>query len=74
MANEEHLKILQGVAAWNDWRQKRPELIPDLRKANLSGADLNGVNLREAQLSGADLFRANSSVRTSAVRTSADLN
>ena len=70
MALEEHLKILQqGVAAWNEWREKNPELIPDLRKANLgkahlcladfNEANLRGANLGEADLSGANLSLAN---------------
>ena len=34
VADEEHLKIIrQGVAAWNDWRQKNPKLRPDLSGA-----------------------------------------
>jgi hypothetical protein len=31
MANEKHLKILKrGVVAWNQWRQKNNEVVPDL--------------------------------------------
>jgi len=65
VANEEDLKILrQGVAAWNDWRKKNPELRPDLGGArftdeNLSGADLHGANLYTAELLGANLWKAN---------------
>jgi Pentapeptide repeats (8 copies) len=66
MANEEHVALLkQGVAAWNTWRAKNPDIRPDLTKANLSGedlreADFRDVNLRDAVLrdanfSGADL-------------------
>ena len=68
MANEEHLKILkQGVEAWNEWREKNPQITPDLSKANLykadlSGADLGGANLYKADLSVADLTGANLSV------------
>jgi hypothetical protein len=65
VANEEHLKILrQGVAAWNDWRKKNPELRPDLGGArftdeNLRGADLHAANLYTAELLGANLWKAN---------------
>jgi uncharacterized protein YjbI with pentapeptide repeats len=64
MADEEHLKIIrQGVDAWNEWRQKNHELIPDLSEADLSevklnGANLSGANLCKANLSGADLTKA----------------
>ena len=51
MANEEHLQIIrQGVEIWNEWRQKNPELIPDLSEANLSGEYLVGINLSKATL------------------------
>ena len=75
MANQEHLATLnQGVAVWNQWKEKNPEVQPDLRgasliEANLRGinlkeaslieANLRGVNLRGANLRGADLARAN---------------
>ena len=65
MALEEHLKILRrGVAVWNDWREKNPEMIPDLSEAHLSEANLCQANLcranlLEADLSGADLKLAN---------------
>lgn len=36
MAYEEHLEILgQGVAVWNQWREKNPKIAPDLAEANL---------------------------------------
>jgi uncharacterized protein YjbI with pentapeptide repeats len=55
MADEEQLKIIRkGVDAWNGWREKNPEVQPDLSEAPLSGA-----NLREADLNGADLIEAN---------------
>jgi len=54
MANEEHVAPLkQGVDAWNVWRRDKPDVVPDLRKAglrgaNLSKADLSGMGLRAA--------------------------
>jgi hypothetical protein len=58
MADEEHLKILrQGVAAWNDWREKNPELKPKLRQADLRRVTLEGANLRGADLWVVDLRR-----------------
>jgi uncharacterized protein YjbI with pentapeptide repeats len=69
MANEEHLEILKkGVEAWNRWRQRNPEVVPDLRGAKLIAADFHGAhleyaafgwaNLERANLSGADLSKA----------------
>ena len=66
----QHLDILrQGVSAWNTWRKENPDIVPDLRWANLRGAnleeaDLEGANLTRASLhganlEGADLRRAN---------------
>src|SRR5271157_5814353 len=41
MANPEHLAILkQGVEKWNNWREKHPEVLPDLNEADLSGLDV----------------------------------
>ena len=59
MANEEHLAILrQGVAIWNEWRERNPSITPDLEAANLSELMLLEADLREADLSGADLTLA----------------
>jgi len=56
MASEEHLKILkQGVEAWNEWREKNLQIIPDLSKADLYEADLYEADLYEADLTGANL-------------------
>ena len=58
VASEEHLQIIrQGVAAWNDWRKKNPELMPDLSDADLR--DLDFAGLRGANLSWANLSWAN---------------
>ncbi len=67
MAVEEHLKIIQqGVAAWNDWREKNHLLLqpvqPDLSTANLRGANLFKADLRGANLSKANLSEANLSL------------
>jgi uncharacterized protein YjbI with pentapeptide repeats len=60
MANQEQLNLLkQGVEVWNQWRKKRPDIRPDLSRANLEGADLRGANLLAVDLEGADLRRAN---------------
>lgn len=65
MANRKHLEILQqGVFDWNQWREERPDLIPDLseaylREANLVGFDLHDASLHGAMLLGADLTNAN---------------
>lgn len=53
MANQQHLRQLikkgitrdkwsEGVAAWNMWRQKNPNVQPDLSSVDLSGANLSG--------------------------------
>ncbi len=56
MANEEHLQIIkQGVDVWNKWREKNPDIKPDLIGGDLSGADLTYAYLNEADLSGANL-------------------
>ena len=51
------------ATAWNDWRQRNPDIVPDLRGANLIGfvlgdADLSRAHLARAHLSRAKGFRA----------------
>jgi hypothetical protein len=47
MANLRHLKILRkGVGYWNYWRRDHPDVLPDLRQANLCGADLGWATLK----------------------------
>jgi Pentapeptide repeats (8 copies) len=63
MANDEHVALLkQGVAAWNAWREKNPDIRPDLSDAtlgvNLSRANLSGTNLSKAVLVHANLGEA----------------
>jgi hypothetical protein len=65
VANKKHLEILRkGTQTWNQWREKNPQILPDLSRANLnniklSRANLGGVNLREAELRNADLRGTN---------------
>jgi uncharacterized protein YjbI with pentapeptide repeats len=56
MANEEHLaRLREGVETWGQWRKSNPDIQPDLRHADLAGADLKYVDLRHADLTGARL-------------------
>lgn len=69
MADQSHLDVLdKGVEVWNRWRKEEPSATPDLRDAQLSGRDLQGIdlscgewraNLIGAQLDHADLTDAN---------------
>jgi uncharacterized protein YjbI with pentapeptide repeats len=60
MANQEHLDILkQGVEVWNSWREKYPEIRPDLSEANLSGINLSKANLYRVDFFRVNLSRAN---------------
>ncbi len=59
MANPEHLaKLMEGVQAWNEWRQTTPSIRPDLSDANLSGRNLIAADLRLANLGWINLYRA----------------
>ena len=59
MSNKKHVALLKkGVAAWNKWREEKPDTLPDLSGADLSDADLSGVDLRRASLTGANLSGA----------------
>jgi uncharacterized protein YjbI with pentapeptide repeats len=60
MSNDEHVALLkQGVAAWNRWRDKNPNIRPDLAMADLRHLNLRRAKLREAKLRQADLREAN---------------
>src|SRR5438552_13025947 len=37
-------RLRRDVAGWNDWRKRRPDVIPDLYEADLHGANLNGAD------------------------------
>ena len=44
MADSEHVsKVKEGAAAWNRWREEKPDVIPDLGWANLNGLNLDGA-------------------------------
>lgn len=60
MTSEECLKILkEGVASWNRWRQRNPNIRPDLSNANLSDADLRKVNFSHSHAFAANFGGAN---------------
>ena len=62
--NPDHLaRLMQGVDAWNKWRDAYPGVVPILRKANLKkanlrGADLSNVDFGRSNLSGAELSQS----------------
>lgn len=59
MANPEHLEILnQGVEAWNKWREENPDIVPDLRGADLSASNLEHINLNGTLLNKTNLSEA----------------
>jgi hypothetical protein len=59
MADEEQLTILkQGVEAWNAWRNRYPDVRPDLNGATLYEANLTRADLRKADLYKANLYWA----------------
>jgi hypothetical protein len=59
VANPEHVaQLLEGVDAWNKWReQQHEEVVPDLRGASLPDAILDGADLRNADLENANLYK-----------------
>jgi len=60
MPNPKHLKVLQrGVNVWNKWRDKNPNVRPNLSAADFSYADLAQINLSRVNLRKANLTEAN---------------
>ena len=60
MANCKHVCLLmQSVDLWNEWRREKPDELPDLIRADLTGVDLTGANLERARLVEANLIGAN---------------
>ena len=58
LGTDDLILIQRGVEAWNAWRAREPYSRPNLRRADLSGADLQDVDLHEAKLGGANLSGA----------------
>jgi uncharacterized protein YjbI with pentapeptide repeats len=57
MADVKQLKRLRrSVQEWNAWRQRRPDMQPDLSDANLVGAILIGADLSRVDLSRSKLI------------------
>jgi Pentapeptide repeats (8 copies) len=50
--------LMAGVEAWNTWRKAHANQVPDLSKADLKGARLQGFDLSFTDLSGANLHGA----------------
>ncbi len=60
MADQRQLEILKkGPRLWNEFRERKADLVPDLVEADLRGADLTEVNFKRANLKAAKLDRAN---------------
>jgi len=60
MADNNQIAILsQGVEAWNKWREENPDVLIDLKSANLMHMDLENANLVEAELKRANFSFAN---------------
>lgn len=51
LANAQQLKLInQGVPQWNEWRERNPNIRPDLQGVRFENADLSGINLDNADL------------------------
>ncbi|HZO75776.1 MAG TPA: toll/interleukin-1 receptor domain-containing protein [Ktedonobacteraceae bacterium] len=60
MADQHQLALLRyQPGAWSTWRKQHPEIGPDLREADLRGADLSETNLSRVDFEGADLSETN---------------
>ncbi len=59
MANPEQLDLLkESVEGWNKWRKENPNIVIDLRKAELSNTNLVSANLEKANMLDANLCEA----------------
>jgi uncharacterized protein YjbI with pentapeptide repeats len=53
MAKNNHVELIKkGATAWNEWRDKNPEIVPDLCATDLGDARLSRANLSKADLPG----------------------
>lgn len=60
MANGKQLEIIKrSVSEWNEWRNERSDIKPDLSKANLTRVDLNHANLSDTDFRGVNLSYSN---------------
>ena len=60
MADDKQLAILsRGVEAWNKWREENPDVLIDLKNAELMHMNLENANLAEADLEKANLSFSN---------------
>ena len=51
MADSKHVsKVKEGAAAWNQWREEEPDVMPDLGWANLNGINLDGAVFAKSAL------------------------
>lgn len=59
MLDSRHVEMLRSdLNQWQEWRDKNPNLRPDLSKVSLRGAHLDNVDFHKADLTGADLTHA----------------
>jgi hypothetical protein len=70
MPDQQHLaKLRKGVNAWNEWRKEHPEIMPDLRRAELHDTSLCQIDFRHTNLAGANFHNTNlSSANLSSAR------
>ena len=60
MVVQRHYNTLkEGRDVWNKWRKEHPEILPDLRNADLHEYKLDHIDLRRTNLDGANLRNAN---------------
>ena len=58
MVVQRHYNTLkEGRDVWNKWRKEHPEILPDLRNADLHEYKLDHIDLRRTNLDGANLHK-----------------